>query len=132
MRDCKNCRHYIVDRDKAGCELWECEFESKEQSVSYQTGELIIYRNRNYVTLRETDNFLLVMDSDMDCMWIDKSEVLRTGKVLSQFMEVLFELQTYEWITEGSLSARCSGCGCKSQGHTPYCPMCGRKMLCRD
>lgn len=32
------------------------------------------------------------------------------------------------WIDKGSLSCRCSECGCKNGKETPYCPNCGAKM----
>lgn len=33
-----------------------------------------------------------------------------------------------KWIDKGSLSCRCSNCGCKSTKETPYCAICGAKM----
>lgn len=32
------------------------------------------------------------------------------------------------WFDVGSLSCRCSGCGCKNDRQTAYCPACGAKM----
>lgn len=32
------------------------------------------------------------------------------------------------WIDKGSLSCRCSKCGCKSPKEYPYCPNCGTQM----
>lgn len=32
------------------------------------------------------------------------------------------------WIDVGSLSCRCSNCGCKNSKETDYCPNCGAKM----
>lgn len=32
------------------------------------------------------------------------------------------------WWDVGSLSCRCSECGCKSGSETPYCPHCGARM----
>ncbi len=32
------------------------------------------------------------------------------------------------WFDVGSLSCRCSGCGCKNDRETAYCPACGAKM----
>lgn len=32
------------------------------------------------------------------------------------------------WYDAGSLSCRCSECGCKSNNESPYCPNCGSKM----
>ena len=29
IRDCEHCIHYVSSDGKAGCELWECEFEEK-------------------------------------------------------------------------------------------------------
>jgi Lar family restriction alleviation protein len=33
-----------------------------------------------------------------------------------------------EWFDRGSLSCRCSECGCKSNKEYTYCPNCGAKM----
>jgi hypothetical protein len=33
-----------------------------------------------------------------------------------------------EWFDKGSLSCRCSECGCKSNKEYTYCPNCGAKM----
>lgn len=33
-----------------------------------------------------------------------------------------------EWTDIGSLSCRCSKCGCKNNRQTNYCPACGKKM----
>lgn len=33
-----------------------------------------------------------------------------------------------EWFDRGSLSCRCSECGCKSNKEYTYCPICGAKM----
>lgn len=32
------------------------------------------------------------------------------------------------WYDVGSLSCRCSRCGCKNNRETPYCPICAAKM----
>lgn len=32
------------------------------------------------------------------------------------------------WTDKGSLSCRCSHCGCKSTDEFPYCPRCGARM----
>lgn len=32
------------------------------------------------------------------------------------------------WFDVGSLSCRCSGCGCKNDRETAYCPHCGALM----
>lgn len=32
------------------------------------------------------------------------------------------------WFDVGSLSCRCSECGCKNGRETPWCPNCGAKM----
>lgn len=32
------------------------------------------------------------------------------------------------WYDKGSLSCRCSECGCKSNRENNYCPHCGAKM----
>lgn len=33
-----------------------------------------------------------------------------------------------EWIDKGSLSCRCSKCGCKSTAETNFCAVCGADM----
>lgn len=33
-----------------------------------------------------------------------------------------------QWYDVGSLSCRCSACGCKSNRETAFCPNCGAKM----
>lgn len=33
-----------------------------------------------------------------------------------------------EWVDVGSLSCRCSECGCKNNRETPFCPNCGAQM----
>lgn len=42
--------------------------------------------------------------------------------------EIEPERKTGKWINVGSLSCRCSECGCKSAKETSYCPNCGTKM----
>lgn len=37
-----------------------------------------------------------------------------------------------KWIDKGSLSCRCSNCGCKSTKETLYCAICGAKMDLED
>ena len=32
------------------------------------------------------------------------------------------------WTDKGSLSCRCSHCGCKATDEFPYCPRCGARM----
>ena len=36
--------------------------------------------------------------------------------------------KTGKWFDKGSLSCRCSECGCKSPREYAYCPNCGAKM----
>lgn len=37
-----------------------------------------------------------------------------------------------EWFDKGSLSCRCSVCGCKSVNEYKYCPNCGARMVKQD
>ena len=41
---------------------------------------------------------------------------------------LLKEIPPGHWIDKGSLSCRCSECGCKSPKEYPYCPNCGTPM----
>ncbi len=38
------------------------------------------------------------------------------------------EVRHGEWTDKGSLSCRCSECGCKSNRESNFCPNCGAKM----
>lgn len=38
------------------------------------------------------------------------------------------EVRHGTWTDIGSLSCRCSECGCKNNRTTPYCPLCGARM----
>ena len=38
------------------------------------------------------------------------------------------EVRHGTWTDIGSLSCRCSECGCKNNRTTPYCPWCGARM----
>ena len=41
---------------------------------------------------------------------------------------MLKEVKHGEWIDKGSLSCRCSNCGCKSSKESNFCPNCGADM----
>jgi hypothetical protein len=91
-------------------------------------GDIIEYKDARHIVLRESDKYVLVMNSDMDCMWIEKDAIKHTGETSAHFLQALDEIKINTWENEGSLTARCSACNCKSQGNTPYCPWCGRRM----
>lgn len=38
------------------------------------------------------------------------------------------EVKHGEWVDKGSLSCRCSNCGCKSSKESKFCPHCGADM----
>lgn len=38
------------------------------------------------------------------------------------------EVRRGNWFDKGSLSCRCSECGCKSNRESNFCPNCGAKM----
>lgn len=38
------------------------------------------------------------------------------------------EVRHGHWTDVGSLSCRCSECGCKNSRETAYCPICGARM----
>ena len=50
--------------------------------------------------------------------------------------EILNKLPSVEktgyWYDKGSLSCRCSECGCKSPQEFKYCPNCGARMEVSD
>lgn len=47
---------------------------------------------------------------------------------LEKLPAVQIEPKTGKWIDIGSLSCRCSECGCKNNKESNYCPECGAKM----
>ena len=49
-------------------------------------------------------------------------------EVLRSLPSVQPERKTGQWYDVGSLSCRCSKCGCKSQKESLFCPNCGAKM----
>ena len=42
------------------------------------------------------------------------------------------EVRHGRWYDRGSLSCRCSECGCKANKETAYCPNCGARMVAED
>lgn len=52
--------------------------------------------------------------------------------VIAEVINVLLidaeEVRHGRWEDRGSLSCRCSECGCKANKETAYCPNCGAKM----
>ena len=40
----------------------------------------------------------------------------------------IYRVRHGRWIDKGSLSCRCSKCGCKNYKETKWCPNCGAKM----
>ena len=51
----------------------------------------------------------------------------------SQYLEIISAADVApvrhgQWIDKGSLSCRCSKCGCKNYKETQWCPNCGAKM----
>lgn len=58
-----------------------------------------------------------------------------SGDYAAAFVEIahlpaedVAEVRHAHWYDVGSLSCRCSGCGCKSTRETVYCPNCNAKM----
>ena len=47
---------------------------------------------------------------------------------LEMAIKALENQKTGHWIDKGSLSCRCSECGCKSNKETRFCANCGAKM----
>lgn len=66
------------------------------------------------------------------------SFILKDSKLASYIYEqVIFDIEHMPtvdpvqhgyWFDKGSLSCRCSNCGCKSDKEYHYCPNCGAKM----
>lgn len=45
-----------------------------------------------------------------------------------QLSDDVVERKTGEWFDRGSLSCRCSNCGCKANKEYSFCPNCGADM----
>ena len=50
------------------------------------------------------------------------------NKCLDLSNDDITEIKHGEWIDKGSLSCRCSSCGCKSLKESNFCPNCGADM----
>lgn len=61
---------------------------------------------------------------------IDSDEVYTNGAALVPIfrMNQWFDHKKGRWIDKGSLSCRCSECGCKNNKETAFCPNCGARM----
>lgn len=58
------------------------------------------------------------------------SEAERCGRSTSSLLTEILESRynAAHWTEQGSLSCRCSACGCKSPSPFAYCPNCGARM----
>lgn len=61
---------------------------------------------------------------------IDSDEVYTNGAALVPIfrMNQWFDHMKGMWMDKGSLSCRCSECGCKNNKETAFCPNCGAQM----
>ena len=51
---------------------------------------------------------------------------------LEKLPAIRIEPKTGKWVDIGSLSCRCSECGCKNNKESNYCPECGAKMSLKE
>lgn len=73
--------------------------------------------------LKLLDHHLMMKNYAADDATQDCIEVLNEATVVDAV-----EVVHGHWFDVGSLSCRCSECGCKSRTETNYCPNCGAKM----
>ena len=70
------------------------------------------------------------------CEWNHRASPVSWADAYEQFAEDVEEIPSSDvapvrngrWMNKGSLSCRCSECGCKSNKETQWCPNCGAKM----
>ena len=71
--------------------------------------------------------------------WMESVGTALIGKGLSYYAELqgciedckaadVEPVRHGRWMDKGSLSCRCSECGCKNYKETQWCPNCGAKM----
>ena len=71
--------------------------------------------------------------------WMESVGTALIGKGLSYYAELqgciedckaadVAPVRHGRWMDKGSLSCRCSECGCKNYKETQWCPNCGAKM----
>lgn len=67
---------------------------------------------------------------DINCEGCERRQVLKNAISLLKQVDSgeLVKKKYGEWLDKGSLSCRCSNCGCKSDKEYDYCPNCGADM----
>ena len=69
---------------------------------------------------------------------MQKAKLLSLARThISEALELISIAETIEpkhgyWYDKGSLSCRCSNCGCKSPKEYSFCPNCGAEMREKD
>lgn len=81
-----------------------------------------------YIEKKYLLNFLdAVIESEEDINSRCTAKAIRmTINVIPPFNVI--ERKTGYWFDRGSLSCRCSNCGCKSTHEYDFCPICGADM----
>jgi hypothetical protein len=65
----------------------------------------------------------------LDTLVSDRLEILRFAlKDVEVIGDIEEDKKHGEWIDKGSLSCRCSNCGCKSSKESKFCSECGAEM----
>lgn len=70
---------------------------------------------------------ILIVFSSILWFWL----YLKLDKIYDELKEIRKEKKEVkhgEWVDKGSLSCRCSNCGCKSSKESKFCPECGADM----
>ena len=112
-RPCSVCKFH----GETGCQKWKCVFE---QPPANSTGEYIKKSDLMAKVVTET----LSDYTEHDVVHADDINSLPTYSYSERPKE-----DTYgEWIDKGSLSCRCSECGCKNDKESNFCPNCGADM----
>ena len=91
--------------------------QSERDKISQLRGQIeatieLLYAIRGSLVNARDELYELLNREELNTHTTEEAEPIRHGK----------------WVDRGSLSCRCSECGCKNDKETPFCPNCGAKM----